>query len=140
MTVREGSEIHHTPNIFFKKTDYWGRLKALQIYSLERRRERFAIIYTWKITQELVPNLPACPVVTYTDRRKGRLCKIPTPKEKCPKKARTLREDSLAVRGPKLNLLPAELRNLNSEKVSVFNRALDKFLANIPDEPVLLIN
>ena len=121
-----------------KTTDYWGRLKSLKVYSLERRRERYAIIYTWKITQKLVPNLPTYPITTYIDRRKGRLCKIPTLKEKCPKKARTLREDSLAVRGPKLfNSLPADLRNLNSEKVSTFKRALDKFLVNIPDEPVI---
>ena len=33
---------------------YWQRLKHLNIYSLERRRERYFIIYTWKILNSLV--------------------------------------------------------------------------------------
>ena len=34
--------------------DNWERLAALQIYSQERRRERYSIIFIWKISQELV--------------------------------------------------------------------------------------
>ena len=34
--------------------DYWERLKALQIYSQERRRERYLIIYIWKLAMGLV--------------------------------------------------------------------------------------
>ena len=36
--------------------NYWERLKALSLYSLQRRRERYLIIYVWKIVQGLAPN------------------------------------------------------------------------------------
>ena len=37
--------------------DYWERLHELKLYSLQRRRERYIIIYIWKITQHMVPNI-----------------------------------------------------------------------------------
>ena len=36
--------------------DYWDRLKALNLYSLQRRRERYQLIYMWKIINSKVPN------------------------------------------------------------------------------------
>ena len=36
--------------------DYWERLKRLSLYSLQRRRERYLIIYVWKIIRGLSPN------------------------------------------------------------------------------------
>ena len=36
--------------------DYWDCLSKYCIYSLQRRRERYLIIYTWKILEGLVPN------------------------------------------------------------------------------------
>ena len=35
--------------------DYWGRLKTHRIYSQERRRERYRILYLWKMLEQLVP-------------------------------------------------------------------------------------
>ena len=35
---------------------YWERLKLLKIQSLQRRRERYAIIHTWKILNNLTNN------------------------------------------------------------------------------------
>ena len=37
--------------------DYWCRLSRNNLYSLERRRERYRIIYVWKILEGMVPNL-----------------------------------------------------------------------------------
>ena len=34
--------------------DYWERLAELRMYSQERRRERYQIIYVWKVSQLLV--------------------------------------------------------------------------------------
>ena len=31
-----------------KHLNYWKRLKELNLYSLQRRRERYTIIYVWK--------------------------------------------------------------------------------------------
>jgi hypothetical protein len=40
--------------------DYWGRLKHLGLYSLEKR-ERYIILYTWKMITGLAPNLRVRP-------------------------------------------------------------------------------
>ena len=50
---------------------YPERLNVLKLYSLQRRREIYIIIYVWKILEGLVPNLfsPIC-----TLDRRGRTC------------------------------------------------------------------
>ena len=37
--------------------NYLERLHELKLYSLQRRRERYIIIFIWKITQHMVPKL-----------------------------------------------------------------------------------
>ena len=37
--------------------NYWQRLDHLKLYSLERRRERYLVLYIYKIINKLVPNL-----------------------------------------------------------------------------------
>ena len=37
--------------------NYWDRLSHLKLYSLQRRRERYAIIYVWKILEGHVPKI-----------------------------------------------------------------------------------
>ena len=37
--------------------NYWERLHELELYCLQRRRESYIIIYIWKITQHMVPNI-----------------------------------------------------------------------------------
>jgi hypothetical protein len=39
------------------RLDYWEHLKSLRMCSQERRRERYRIIYTWKILEGQVPNI-----------------------------------------------------------------------------------
>ena len=36
--------------------DYWDRLAHYKLYSMERRRERYSIIYAWKVIHGLYPN------------------------------------------------------------------------------------
>ena len=38
------------------RLSYWEQLVELKCYSLERRRERYQIIYTWRIIEEQTPN------------------------------------------------------------------------------------
>ena len=52
---------------------YHQRLNALRLYSLQRRRDRYIVIYMWKILENLVPNLIP-KVQIYTSERRGRLC------------------------------------------------------------------
>ena len=119
-----------------KHLNYYERLKALKLYSLQRRRERYRIIYTWKIIEDICPNLPMNPITVYIHPRKGRLCMIPPIKTKSTQKVQTIKENTLAINGPRLfNTLPREIREITDVKVDSFKRALDKYLARIPDEP-----
>ena len=36
--------------------DYWDRLRQFKLYSMQRRRERYSIIYAWKVIHGLYPN------------------------------------------------------------------------------------
>ena len=42
--------------IGMNELNYWDRLKKLNIFSLQRRREKLIIVYIWKIKNHLVPN------------------------------------------------------------------------------------
>ena len=37
----------------------YERLKLMNLYSIQRRRDRYQMIYLWKIIEEFVPNLSA---------------------------------------------------------------------------------
>ena len=54
---------------------YSKRLEVLKLYSLQRRRGRYGIIYVWKIIEGLVPNLSDPITCSFSDRR-GRACVV----------------------------------------------------------------
>ena len=39
-----------------QQLDYWDRLKKLDLLSLQRLRERYILIHTWKMANDLAPN------------------------------------------------------------------------------------
>ena len=118
---------------------YWDQLKKLKLYSLERRRERYMIIYVWKILEGSVPNIvdvngDAKISAKYHPRR-GTECSIPGI-NKTSSSVKRLREASLPVRGQQLfNILPPHIRNIKDCSVDSFKRRLDTFLGTVPDEP-----
>jgi len=121
------------------KHDYWQRLQEYHLYSLQRRRERYRIIYTWKILEGIVPNLSGrSKVVTKQTLRAGRVCVIP-PSPTCTKnRLQRLREGSFCVNGPRLfNALPSNLRNMSGVSQMDFKNKLDKFLWTVADEPLI---
>ena len=120
---------------------YWDQLRELRLYSQERRRERYMIIYIWRILEEQVPNIyngvnaSGCIVASWHDRR-GRVCDLPQIIRPSSSQVKRLREASLAVKGQRLfNTLPQDIRNMTGCTKEVFKRALDKYLKDIPDEP-----
>ena len=119
--------------------DYWTQLKKLRLYSLERRRERYIIIYIWRILEHQVPDLTSGEIYSINEGgRLGRKSSFPSISNSAPPEIKKIRYASLSSRGPQLfNILPAELRNLNNCSVEIFKRALDRFLTNIPDEPLI---
>ena len=52
-------------NLLICTTDYWQRLKFLKLYSLERRSERYLILYMYKIIIGIHPN-PGFAVTDFT--------------------------------------------------------------------------
>ena len=114
--------------------DYWDRLSALHIYSQERRRERYGIIFIWKIAQQLVQGYS---MDFATNPRRGRLAVVHQVSGQAPPAVRRAREASLQVKGAQLfNLIPKDLRNMTGT-VLQFKAGLDTWLSNIPDQPTI---
>ena len=115
--------------------DYWERLSNLGLYSQERRRERYQIIYIWKVSQLLVKgySLP----FKYNPRL-GRLVEVPLLDSTCPAAVKNAHSASLRVKGAKLfNIIPKEIRDLNEVTVETFKANLDQWLNTIPDQPTV---
>ena len=128
--------------------DYWDRLEFFKLYSLQRRRERYMIIYTWKVIHNLYPN-PGLHLNTTTEDHtahpnRGIGINI------------TNSEEIIVEHGPAppdwlagksilqaccdlYNCLPRALRNMLQEDeepgVLKFKTLLDEWLVKIPDRP-----
>ena len=75
---------------------------------------------------------------TVTSGRRGRTIVPKTVVKSAPAAVRKAREMTLGVRGAQLfNLLPANIRNMNTDHVDTFKNHLDVFISSIPDQPTL---
>ena len=111
--------------------NYWDRLKALKLYSLQRRRERYCIIHVWKMLNDLTPN--DINLSFRTNPRLGPVAELPKLISKR-QHINTLRDQSFSCLGPRLfNLLPRDLKNMSS--LPHFKSNLDQFLKLFPDTP-----
>ena len=119
-----------------KNLTYPEQLKKLKLYSLERRRERYLIIYLWKMMEGLVPE---CIDLKRRNRdRNGRSIKLPLLNRTAPARIKTLREGSFFIQSVKLfNALPRNIRDMSGCSVDHFKRKLDKFLLELPDAPLI---
>ena len=114
----------------------WARLKKFKIYSQERRRERYMVIFLWKISQGMVQGYN----VEYTSviGRRGRTALPRNVVQSSSSLVRKARESSIGAKGARIfNLLPAHIRNVNADNVDSFKKSLDSFITNIPDQPTL---
>ena len=111
---------------------YSKRLEVLKLCSLQSRRERYGIIYVWKIVEGLVPNRSDPITCSFSDRR-GRTCVV------CHSGAGrlgTLKYNSFRSRSIRMfNRLPKAIRMLSSCSVVRFKSQLDSYLRNIVDLP-----
>ena len=134
IALLESVQRNFTKNISgLENINYIDRLSSLKLYSQERRRERYQIIFIWKIAQGYVQayNLE----FNYSDRR-GRMAVPYTIVRQAPAAVRRARESPLGVKGVRIfNLLPVWLRTLDGVTVERFKGELDKFLSTVPDEP-----
>ena len=115
--------------LILSRLDYCSQLR---LYSLQRRRERYCIIYVWKIIEDLVPNFSKSIVCTHSERR-GRYCVV--------SHVNIGRSGTLAYysfRWPTIRLfnsLPTFIRCTTSCSVYGFKHTLDSYLMTIVDHP-----
>ena len=112
--------------------NYWERLQKLNLMSLQRRRERYIIIHTWKIANEEAPN--DINMIFKDSPRLGKRAIVPPINKAAQQSAATHYEHSFGVCAAKLwNLLPA---NVNTQPaLEPFKVALGAFFKKIPGYP-----
>ena len=119
--------------------DYHQRLKELRMYSLERRRERYLIIYAWQMLEDLKENV--LDLKSRKNARNGRKIWSPvirwsTNGTKLKHSARTKLFNSTGKKMERLfNAVPLKIRNIEEKNVETFKKYLDKWLRTIPDTP-----
>ena len=115
--------------------NYWERLHELKLYSLQRRPERYIIIYIWKITQHMVSNIDGTmgqKIKTRKHPKHRTQCVIQYPTNRNP--AQSIQENAITVFGLRLyDSLLKYLRDIESVKTEKFKFELEKFLEIIPD-------
>ena len=112
--------------------EYSERLVSLKLYSLQRRRERYCIIYVWKIIEGLVPIFSQPIVCSYSERR-GMSCSVPYVHIG---RLGSLVYNSFRWRAIRLfNAMPKYIRCIYSCSVVSFKSKLDSYLKNILDLP-----
>ena len=122
---------------------YKERLSSLNLSSIQRRHERYKIIYVYKIKEGLVPNLPYDPsnnnksyslLFTYNPRH-GYRCSL-TQSKLYHNPVQTIRSNCFKTTASNLwNCLPRCINSISNVPVSTFKAHLDKFLDLIPDDP-----
>ena len=113
---------------------YHERLKSLGLYCLQRRRERYCIIYIWKIIEGLAPNF-SNPITSTFSERRGRSCVISHVNVG---RVGTLSYNSFRWRSIRLfNSLPMHPRSISSYSVLRFKTQHDIFLGSMEDLPCL---
>ena len=130
--------------------DYRDLLQHFKLYSLQRRRERYAIIYIWKVVHGLYPNpgLNIPNLAPENNNNQSRSIQINVHQRNditvhynthLPK---WLSNCSVLERCCTLfNLLPLKLRTLvqadKEPSIDDFKKELDAWLEKIPDEPTV---
>ena len=90
-----------------QEKNYRKRLQDLRLYSQERRREHYSIIFIWKIAMGLVDGYS---LMFSNHGRRGRICSVKTISRTTQAQVRRAMESSLGVKGAKLfNMLPADI-------------------------------
>ena len=117
----------------YQEMPYWEVLKTCGLYSLQRRRERYRIIYLWSILEGLVPNPKPSQLYPKYNPRLGRTCAIPVVKRG---PYQQLICTSFGIHAARLfNCLPKEVRNATNCSKDVFKNCLDNYLKTVADEP-----
>ena len=111
------------------------KTSSFKLNSKKRRRERYQIIFIWKVAQGLVQGYQATFI---TSERRGRKMQLAPLCNQAPASVRKARESSLQVKGARLfNCIPRELRDTSTGTSDQFKAKLDAWLSTIPDQPTV---
>ena len=118
-----------------KDLNYHERLKKLNMYSLERRRDRYKIIYAWQQIEGLKENI----MNLKTNKNKtNRMINNGNYIKKGTRTTRLLSKihySPLRTTERAFNSLPRKLRNKTGVNVDTFKRHLDRWMMQVPDLP-----
>ena len=115
-----------------KDLSYYDRLKRLNLMSLQRRRERYILIHTWKIINNFCPNDIGLEV--NRNQRLGIKLYYPILKKSSTSAATTIYDNSFSVKAVQLwNILPRDINTATT--LQTFKSKLGTFLKGIPDNP-----
>ena len=138
--IAEFNTYDETTKMHICQVNYWERLKKLKIYSLERRRERYMILFLHKILIGVYPN-PGMDLTINPNSRLGITIK-PKIDLRAPDWVKTVRGASFFNKAPQLfNILPIELRqpkyhvNPTPKNIRKFKKGVDNYLVTVPDQP-----
>ena len=140
------NELENIQRIFTSKIDgmeglnYHERLKKLKMYSLERRRDRYLIIYGWQQIESIKENVLRLELSERNSSRSIKSRQIPyygidgrkriLPSEK----TKILQCPAMKIERV-FNCMPRYLRDKTRIKTETFKKHLDKWLSGIPDQP-----
>ena len=118
--------------------DYHERLKKLNMYSLERRRDRYLIIYGWQQMENIKEN-----VLNIKTSWRGTGRRIISKRILTQVEGRRLKRSEITniYNSPArrieraFNSIPNYLKNITGVKTETFKAKLDKWLSEVPDLP-----
>ncbi|XP_063679210.1 uncharacterized protein LOC134814843 [Bolinopsis microptera] len=91
--------------------NYWQTLKALDLMSLQRRRERYLIINMWKVLHCKCPN--DIGILFSVTLRHGQKAVVPSIAKSSSQRNQALHDNSFAVTGPRLwNVIPTHMHTI----------------------------
>ena len=140
------NELENIQRIFTSKIDgmeelnYHERLKKLKMYSLERRRDRYLIIYGWQQIESIKENVLRLEISERNSSRSIKSGQLPyygldgrkriLPSEK----TKILQCPAMKIERA-FNCMPRYLRDKTGIKTETFKKHLDMWLSGIPDQP-----
>ena len=142
------NEVEKIQQAFTKKIegmeelDYHQRLKECGLYSLERRRERYMIIYGWQQLENIKENVLELKVSNRSKTRRIQLGDIKTYLEDGTRINPSVKTQILNSPARKIerlfNCMPSYLRDITGKSTEFFKGKLDDWLMReVPDEPKL---
>jgi len=153
----ESVQKNFTSKILFggdnERKNYWERLAELKLYSLQRRRDRYCILYTWKVLHGIYPN-PGIGLnhvfQAIHEARPNRGIDIATINERTkeitaghfiPENSRLSSHSILKRCCDLYNQIPSQMRTLltgnGSPSLDKFKAKLDTWLQKLPDQPTI---